>query len=82
MSSFTVEIDGTCSEVVILDTEGNDKDVTVIIRDDDKVFIRQQCPDSHRVDVIEMTWPMLAALTSSIHCEEGMYHIELKEDEE
>ena len=55
MSSFTVEIDGTCSEVVILDTEGNDKDVTVIIRDDDKVFIRQQCPDSHRVDVIEMT---------------------------
>ena len=75
--SFTVEIDETCSEVVILDTDGNDKDVTVIIRDDDKVFIRQQCPDSDRVDVIEMNWRMLLSLIAAANCDDGIYHIEM-----
>ena len=59
---FTVEIDGQSSEIVLLDTEGTDKDVTILVRDDDKVFIRQQCPESDRVDVIEMNWQMLVHL--------------------
>ena len=74
--TFTVEIEGNSSEVMLLDTDGNDKDVHVIIRDDDKVFIRQQDPDSDRVDVIEMNWQMLLSLIASANCEEGMYHIE------
>ena len=76
---FTVEIDENTSEIVILDTEGNDKDVVVLIRDDDKVFIRQQCPESDRVDVIEMNWPMLVALAGSLECEPGLYHLEPKD---
>ena len=75
---FTVEIDEICSEIVLLDTEGADKDVTVLIRDDDKVFIRQQCPDSDRVDVIEMNRQMLVGLSKSLYCDEGMYHLEPK----
>ena len=74
--TFTVEIEGNSSEVILLDTDGNDKDVHVIIRDDDKVFIRQQDPDSDRVDVIEMNWQMLLSLIASANCEEGIYHIE------
>ena len=77
--TFTVEIDSSSSEIVLLDTDGNDKDVTVIIRDDDKVFIRQECPDSNRVDVVEMNWQMLVGLSQSIFYEEGIYHVELEE---
>ena len=77
--TFTVEIDSSSSEIVLLDTDGNDKDVTVIIRDDDKVFIRQECPESNRVDVIEMNWQMLVGLSQSIFYEEGMYHVEMEE---
>ena len=76
--TFTVEIDSSSSEIVLLDTDGNDKDVTVIIRDDDKVFIRQECPESNRVDVVEMNWQMLVGLSQSIFCEDGMYHLEPK----
>ena len=77
--TFTVEIDSSSSEIVLLDTDGNDKDVTVIIRDDDKVFIRQECPESNRVDVVEMNWQMLVGLSQSIFYEEGIYHVELEE---
>ena len=77
--TFTVEIDSSSSEIVLLDADGNDKDVTVIIRDDDKVFIRQECPESNRVDVIEMNWQMLVGLSQSIFYEEGMYHVEMEE---
>ena len=77
--TFTVEIDSSSSEIVLLDTDGNDKDVTAIIRDDDKVFIRQGCPESNRVDVIEMNWQMLVGLSQSIFYEEGMYHVEMEE---
>lgn len=76
--TFTVEIEGNTSEVVILDTSGQDKDVVVLIRDDDKVFIRQQDPDTDRVDVIEMDWKMFNALVMSIHCDDGTYHLEDK----
>ena len=77
--TFTVEIDSSSSEIVLLDTDGNDKDVTVIIRNDDKVFIRQECPESNRVDVVEMNWQMLVGLSQSIFYEEGIYHVELEE---
>ena len=75
---FTVEHLSDCSEIVLLDTEGHDKDVTVLVQGDDKVFIRQQDPVSGRVDVIEMNWQMLVGLSQSIFCEDGMYHLEPK----
>ena len=75
---FTVEHLSDCSEIVLLDTEGHDKDVTVWVQGDDRVFIRQQDPVSGRVDVIEMNWQMLVALSQSIFCEDGMYHLEPK----
>ena len=79
--AFTVEVEGSTSEIVLLDTEGNDRDVTVLIRDDDKVYLRQQCPDSDRVDVVEMTWPMLCALSMSLDCDPGMYHLDTIEED-
>ena len=76
---FTVEHLSDCSEIVLLDTEGHDKDVTVLVQGDDKVFIRQQDPVSGRVDVIEMNRQMLVGLSQSIFCEDGMYHLEAKD---
>lgn len=57
--TFTVEVQGNCTEVTIMDMNGTDKDVRVMIQDDNKVYIQQYCPSSNRVDVIDMDWPML-----------------------
>ena len=53
----------------------------VLIQDDDKVYIQQQCPESNRVDVVEMDFQMLCSIAESLTCEPGMYAIELNEED-
>ena len=79
--TFTVEIHSNCSEITVLDTTGADKDVKVLIQDDDKVYIQPQCPESNRVDVVEMDFQMLCSIAESLTCEPGMYAIELNEED-
>ena len=79
--TFSVEIHSDCTEITLLDMTGQDKDVKVLIQPDDKVYIRQQCPRTDHVDVIEMTWQMLASLSAALHCEDGVYSIVLPEEE-
>ena len=62
-----------------MDMEGTDKDVKVMIMDDDKVYIQQHCPRTQRVDVIDMDWQMLYALSKSLDCSPGLYSLKGKE---
>ena len=74
---FTVEHHTDSTEIVLMDTaQCKDKDVRVFIQGDDRVYLRQECLDSQRVDVVEMDWKMLVCLAQSLGCDEGFYTLE------
>jgi len=75
---FTVEIEGRSSEIVTLDDTGYQDDVTVIIDDDDKVFLIQHEMDTDFTSVIEMSYNQLQDIFHAMDCPAGSYRVQTK----
>ena len=75
--TYTVEIESDYTHIVVLDSTGADNDLTIDICDNSDVYLRQECLETGKVDLILITYSMLVDLSSSLGSEEGMFETEL-----
>lgn len=71
--TFSIEIEPDYTDVVLLDPTGNDNDVIVTLDEGGDVWIRHQCPETDKVDLILMTYSMLTDLIEAMNKPEGVY---------
>jgi len=77
---FTIEMDFDEVLITLLDPEGKEEDVAVMIFDD-IVYIRQWCDDLNKFSVIAMTPSQFQQLQHAYQLPEGVYVIENKRSE-
>ena len=61
------------TQIVLLDPTGDDNDVEVTLDSDSQVWIRQECTETGKVDLVLMDWKMLQDLVVALQSEDGVY---------
>ena len=72
--TYSVEFEPDYTHIVLLDPTGSDNDLQVDICNND-VWLRQECIETGKVDLILITHSMLEDLVAALDSPEGMYEI-------